>query len=476
MDREENPTYPRRFAFRALGKLLRLDRGETQENTSTQDPTPQEFATALTDEIKKRRYSRRGFLKLTTAALTETVLLFLIDHYLYHLPARYLYAFRTSDAFRQKVFQELREGELVEDWNQAVKSHEKAQEAKENTATPLEMEPTTHIQEPWMEACKGVETFRLRHKTIPTWQERYVVFLEPNPVHILPVHMDTVDAVTYPNFTKTVQNLGKELITLPGSQVQMGGGPITFLRKPNLYSAYVLPDGSMQEEFEKVGVYEGSRSPLRGAVIVTWEGNVIVCPPQEAVKYEVGKNCRAIESCPFVIEQASDLDVIDTLTQTTDNNYKGSVFSYQTVFNSALVTFYDKQNRPHTRIISRFQQVDVHNQITKGTNDATTLISLRDLYTLCEQYKQEKGFIRLVLQVPDPENESELKTSQVLTDEQMERLGENARQFFHPTMGALKQPVGFEDDIGLSRHRVLGDGLPFGYPITKTIVLASVAP
>ncbi len=318
------------------------------------------------------------------------------------------------------------------------------QKIEANTTSPVTVELGNEIpdvRENWMDSFPKTHIFELKSPltkdAVTMYGESHMIAVfELGNIEAIKLETQQQDGIEQANFPATLDKLNKAVVSLPGNQTDDEVHPSISA----FYSAYetggkVYEYGDSKSSKSK---HAGGRSPDRGAVVVDRNNNLRVYKAEELFNKDqqqftvkVPDDAKALESVAFTISSTTkeeNLQAMDKWAQ-EDPNGSGTNISNERRYNSCLCTFQDQNGQTQSCLIARYHFVDVENNITKGIDGSVTLLTVRELSDICQEYARKNNFTEWTMAVPDPDEESTVITSKSYSWQDLEHLGDD-RYFY----------------------------------------------
>lgn len=188
----------------------------------------------------------------------------------------------------------------------------------------------------------------------------------------------------------TTQEIDGKFFTLPTANINLNtkGEPTLFF-----YSAFQIGNN----------VYSYGQDKKRhtsAALVLLNNGKCLVVDRKQLDSYDVGRNCRAIQSYPLAV---NSMTLNHDLNSIGDAQFRHSGDSLQSrIYDCFVVSFFDKKtNKSVTKIISVYQHLNEYTKAISGER-WTTGLSIENGVGICKQLMQEGGFDGFTMVVPDP--------------------------------------------------------------------------
>jgi len=359
--------------FRRPAQEVLGDNREADDSTNKSDRSIDAFL----EKLSKVKLSRRQFvigLGVPSAALVADQVL---------TKGKFLYygiQFLTNPEFRDKL------SDLeMEDLEQLART------LRSEVPPNFELGEKIESNEEWLDDSFTAQEIRAIHNT-ESGETRSILVADVGHVEVIEAELDEIGpGLQAVNFSRTTETHG-QFVTLPTNQQSLDSRANSWV--PRLYSSYQTESGVVEYKDAVTGNFNA-----RGGALVVVDNNPLIVDSSQLNQYHIGENCQAIEVIGFVI-RSNHLE-----QDLNDMNDSGSLAATDMVndprYNSFLATFYNGNNVPHTMLISTYGGSNENTEISKWENDdRLTVARALDLF---EQIREERGYTRFDMQVPDPD-------------------------------------------------------------------------
>lgn len=427
-------------------------KAESPDDSSREDSIYSEIKNLTSDEKKQlsdvlrnipTNLSRRKFLSFLSIPTLYVAINAATRGLLHYWAGKLI----SDYAFRQKIVQELQDEGVAGVLQASSRAYESRTEITQSNYSLTEV---PQFREEWMEkSFKSTKIFSIGEvnnpkteivETIDGWKRvenhegQFVAFFEISKVSLQQtLETRAVDLNQNAWYEGEVDPtyLKGDFVALPAPQSDTNGNPV-------IYTAFF--DGNKIREYkDSIGKNDGGRATYRGAYVIDINGMLVLATADEQQKYTVGNNCQLIQQLPFVVSSDSIEETYQEMDLNPDES--GSVASNSAEYPSAVCTFYDKNGKANTYLLSLYNYVSKDRKtfaagIIPG-KITYNLFTIRELVEVAKAYALKNEKERFTVGFGDPAFSDVRVVNDQISPEEIDDADESILSI-SPTLSSLR--------------------------------------